>query len=94
MKKINDLWNDEPIKPLDKVMFWMEYVIRHNGTAHLRSPYADVPWYQFLLIDVIAATLFVVLTPIVILYKIVSSLVVKKKTVSFKTQSKSHKKKQ
>lgn len=44
---------DQPKSGLDQVLWWCEYVIRHKGAKHLRSPAADLPLYQYLLLDVI-----------------------------------------
>lgn len=43
---------DQPTRPIDKAMFWIEYVIRHRGAGHLRLSSADLHWYQLYLVDV------------------------------------------
>ncbi|KAF5304611.1 hypothetical protein FQR65_LT07893 [Abscondita terminalis] len=70
--KLKKLIDDEPLSGLDKAVFWTEYVIRHNGTKHLRSPVLDIPFYQYYLLDVIGV--FVVVF-ILVLY--VSILILK-----------------
>ncbi|XP_063902949.1 UDP-glycosyltransferase UGT5-like [Zophobas morio] len=45
-------FKDRPMSALDTAVYWIEYVIRHNGAPHLRSAGADLPWYQYYLIDV------------------------------------------
>lgn len=47
------MFHDQPLKPLDKAVFWIEYVIRHNGAHHLKTSANNLNWIQFLLIDVI-----------------------------------------
>lgn len=54
MKKLRQLVQDEPMKGVEKAVWWAEYVIRHKGTTHLRSPTVDIEWYKFLLLDVFA----------------------------------------
>lgn len=71
MIKIRDLWLDHPMKSLDRAIWWIEYVIRHNGTKHLRSPTADIPWIQYLLLDII----FVVLVAVFVIIKLIQYLV-------------------
>ncbi|CAH0559431.1 unnamed protein product [Brassicogethes aeneus] len=88
VKKINDLWNDEPMKPLEKVIWWIEYVIRHNGTSHLKSPTATLPWYQFFLVDVISATLLVFFMPIYLLYLLFNKCCTSNKRKTSKKQKK------
>ncbi|XP_045463154.1 UDP-glycosyltransferase UGT5-like [Harmonia axyridis] len=67
--KIEDLMNDSPMEGLDKAIWWIEYVIRHKGARHLRSPSLDIPWYQYLLLDVIAFVGFVFIVSVYILIK-------------------------
>ncbi|KAG5880366.1 hypothetical protein JTB14_029492 [Gonioctena quinquepunctata] len=45
---------DRQIKPLEKAVYWVEYVIRHNGAEHLRVGYMHLTWYQYYLLDVYA----------------------------------------
>lgn len=44
---------DQPQTPLERAVFWTEYVIRHRGAPHLRSPAASLSWTQFLMLDVL-----------------------------------------
>jgi len=53
MRKYSALSKDTPDKPLDRAVWWTEYVLRHNGARHLRSSVMDLTWYQYLLLDVI-----------------------------------------
>lgn len=45
---------DQKTGPLDTAVYWTEYVLRHKGAAHLQSPARDMPFYQYLLLDVLA----------------------------------------
>ncbi|XP_018563300.1 UDP-glucuronosyltransferase 2B33-like [Anoplophora glabripennis] len=49
------IMRDQPLKQIDEAMFWIEYVIRHKGAPHYRSPALNLKWYQRLLLDVILA---------------------------------------
>ncbi|KAF2894452.1 hypothetical protein ILUMI_11722, partial [Ignelater luminosus] len=62
--------HDQPMKPLDRAMFWIEYVLRHQGAPHLRSAALNLAWYQYLLLDVIALVGFATLFVIYIVYKL------------------------
>jgi glucuronosyltransferase len=53
MKKLSAIYRDRPQTPLEQAVFWTEYVLRHGGTP-LRSVSAELPLYQYLLLDVIA----------------------------------------
>ncbi|XP_050505507.1 UDP-glycosyltransferase UGT5-like isoform X2 [Diabrotica virgifera virgifera] len=46
-------FHDRPMKPLDVAVYWVNYVIDHNGAQHLRVDGLYMPWYQYLLLDVI-----------------------------------------
>ena len=51
-KEVSKLLNDNPIKPMDEAMYWIEYVIRNKGAKHLKSAAIDLPWYQYLMLDI------------------------------------------
>lgn len=52
-KKYKAILQDQPLKGVDKAIWWIEYVIRHKGTEHLRSPAADMTLYEYFMLDVI-----------------------------------------
>lgn len=54
MHKLSQLHHDKPIKPIDSAIFWMEYVMRHKGAAHLRTESYKLPWYAYHCLDVMA----------------------------------------
>jgi glucuronosyltransferase len=43
--------------PQDLVLYWTEYVIRHNGAQHLKSEALNLSWYQYILLDVISVVI-------------------------------------
>nr|XP_018905658.1 PREDICTED: UDP-glucuronosyltransferase 2B31-like [Bemisia tabaci]XP_018905659.1 PREDICTED: UDP-glucuronosyltransferase 2B31-like [Bemisia tabaci]XP_018905660.1 PREDICTED: UDP-glucuronosyltransferase 2B31-like [Bemisia tabaci] len=53
-KQIAKLYHDEPQSRLANAVFWVEYVIRHKGAHHLKPESVRMPYYQYLLLDVIA----------------------------------------
>ncbi|XP_031328821.1 UDP-glucuronosyltransferase 2B19-like [Photinus pyralis] len=57
VEEIRELLLDVPATGLEKAIWWIEYVIRHKGAAHLRSPAVDLPFYQYYLLDVIGLVL-------------------------------------
>ncbi|VEN46990.1 unnamed protein product [Callosobruchus maculatus] len=68
VKRLGEIWVDHPLPSLNRTIWWIEYVIRHKGTKHLRSPTADVSWFEYLLIDVILVLLTIVSLALFILY--------------------------
>ncbi|XP_063921673.1 UDP-glycosyltransferase UGT5-like [Zophobas morio] len=47
-------FHDRVRKPMETAIYWIEYVIRHRGAAHLRVAGIDLPWYQYILLDIVA----------------------------------------
>ncbi|TKS69827.1 UDP-glucuronosyltransferase 2A1 [Collichthys lucidus] len=66
MQRLSRLHRDQPMKPLDTALFWIEFVMRHKGAAHLRTESYRLPWYSYHSLDVIlfltGAVLLVLLT--------------------------------
>ncbi|KAB0795432.1 hypothetical protein PPYR_12271 [Photinus pyralis] len=79
---------DEPIPPLDKAVFWVEYVIRHNGAPHLRTAALNLHWYQYLLLDV-ALFVIVVTLSIVFMFKKLINVLCRKSRSSKETKKNS-----
>ncbi|CAH1101183.1 unnamed protein product [Psylliodes chrysocephalus] len=44
---------DQPMKGVEKAVWWIEYVIRHKGAKHLRSPAADMSFFEYFMVDVV-----------------------------------------
>nr|CAD7394603.1 unnamed protein product [Timema cristinae] len=74
IKRMSVLREDMPDKPLDRAVWWTEYVLRHKGAPHLRTAAVDMPWYQFLLLDVIAFLLGIAITVFLVLYLSIKKL--------------------
>lgn len=76
---------DEPMSGLERAVWWTEYVMRHKGAKHLKSPWSTIPWYQYFLLDVIA---FVVVSFIVAVFVIYKALDFVFKVVILQTEKK------
>lgn len=75
--------HDQPIKPIDLAVYWVEHVIKYNGAEHLRCASLDLEWYQREMIDIIGFLILLLLTGTTILYysvKKICCLFSKKKT--------------
>lgn len=48
------LLRDQRESPLERAVYWTEYVMRHNGAFHLQSPAKDLNFFQYYLLDVMA----------------------------------------
>ncbi|XP_048024884.1 UDP-glucuronosyltransferase 2B13-like [Megalobrama amblycephala] len=60
MQRLSHLHRDKPVKPLNSTLFWIEFVMRHKGPAHLHTESYKLPWYSYYSVDV-AVTLFAVI---------------------------------
>ena len=54
MKIVSQIVKDRPMTPQQLVVYWTEYIIRHNGTRHLRVVGKDMPLYKYLMLDIVA----------------------------------------
>jgi len=61
---------DELVPAKNVGVYWVEHVLRHNGTAHLQSwANKEMPFYQFYLLDVFLFLISFVLVTVLILFK-------------------------
>uniref|UniRef100_A0A2K6QT33 UDP-glucuronosyltransferase n=1 Tax=Rhinopithecus roxellana TaxID=61622 RepID=A0A2K6QT33_RHIRO len=67
--KLSRIQHDQPVKPLDRAVFWIEFVMRHKGAKHLRPAAHDLTWFQYHSLDVIGFLLACVATVIFIIMK-------------------------
>uniref|UniRef100_A0A674PLD3 UDP-glucuronosyltransferase n=1 Tax=Takifugu rubripes TaxID=31033 RepID=A0A674PLD3_TAKRU len=85
MQRLSRLHRDAPIKPMDSALFWIEFVMRHKGAAHLRTESYRLPWYSYHSVDVLLfliAVVFLVLLGFVVLVWSCFRLCVKRKEKS------------
>ncbi|XP_077332592.1 UDP-glucuronosyltransferase 2A1-like isoform X1 [Lithobates pipiens] len=68
--RISRIHHDQPVKPLDRAVFWIEFVMRHKGAKHLRPASHDLTWYQYHCLDVIGVLLVCLFTILYITVKI------------------------
>ncbi|XP_042276554.1 UDP-glucuronosyltransferase 2B20-like [Thunnus maccoyii] len=61
MKALSNLHRDQPMKPLDRAVFWIEFVMRHKGAPHLRTESYKMSRIQYHSIDVVAFLLVIIL---------------------------------
>lgn len=56
----SQLYKDQTMKPLDRAVYWVEYVIRNGGVEHLKSDSIGLNDLHYFLIDV--AVVIIILT--------------------------------
>ncbi|KAI4529888.1 hypothetical protein MG293_019744 [Ovis ammon polii] len=69
MMRLSAIQHDQPMKPLDRAVFWIEFVMRHKGAKHLRPAIHDLTWFQYHSLDVIGFLLACVATAIFVITK-------------------------
>ncbi|XP_014643311.1 PREDICTED: UDP-glucuronosyltransferase 2A1 isoform X3 [Ceratotherium simum simum] len=67
--RLSRIHHDQPVKPLDRAVFWIEFVMRHKGAKHLRPAAHDLTWFQYHSLDVIGFLLACAATVIFLVTK-------------------------
>ncbi|KAB0799481.1 hypothetical protein PPYR_07361 [Photinus pyralis] len=57
VKKRQILLKDQKETPLERAVFWTEYVLRHRGAKHLQSNLKDLNTFQYYIVDVMLVIL-------------------------------------
>ncbi|KAK9891307.1 hypothetical protein WA026_013614 [Henosepilachna vigintioctopunctata] len=52
VKKRSSILREQPIKPMDNAIWWVEHIIEHKGGEHLRNTAMDLAWYQLYMVDI------------------------------------------
>lgn len=66
--RLQRIFRDRPLSPLQSAVYWTEYLLRHKGAPHLMSTAVTMPFYKEALLDVIAFYIFIFCSFIYILY--------------------------
>ncbi|KAJ8733177.1 hypothetical protein PYW08_001475 [Mythimna loreyi] len=80
MERFRSLVQDAPQSPLERAVWWTEYVLRHGGAKHLRSPSANISWWEYLELDLVLtllAAFLIALTLIIVALRCVYKLVLR-----------------
>ncbi|XP_061384738.1 UDP-glucosyltransferase 2-like [Danaus plexippus] len=57
ISKLRGLMHDQPEPPLNRTMWWIEYVLRHGGAKHLRSAGANMSYWEYFEMELILVIL-------------------------------------
>ncbi|XP_051816654.1 UDP-glucuronosyltransferase 2B31-like [Acanthochromis polyacanthus] len=52
IQRLSRLHRDQPIEPMDNALFWIEFVMRHKGAAHLKPASLRMSWFSYHSVDV------------------------------------------
>ncbi|CAD0205775.1 unnamed protein product [Chrysodeixis includens] len=85
IQKLQSKMQDNPQTPLERAIWWTEYVLRHGGAKHLRSPAANISWAEYLELELVLtllAGLFIIIAIIICtIYKVYIFIIKKKSKV-------------
>ncbi|XP_068951590.1 2-hydroxyacylsphingosine 1-beta-galactosyltransferase [Petaurus breviceps papuanus] len=70
-QKLSEIHKDQPGHPVNRTVYWIDYILRHNGAHHLRAAVHRISFYQYFLLDVI----FVLSLGAALLYFILARMV-------------------
>ncbi|KAK6493299.1 2-hydroxyacylsphingosine 1-beta-galactosyltransferase-like [Huso huso] len=62
---LSQIHKDQPGHPVSRTVYWINYILRHNGAKHLHSAVRSIPSYQYFLLDV---ALVMLVGTLIILY--------------------------
>ena len=65
--KASAIYHDSQQNPRQKAAYWIDHVIKHGG-SHLSHTGLDMPWYAYLMLDVISVFLFGCILCLTVLY--------------------------
>ncbi|XP_065216816.1 UDP-glucosyltransferase 2-like [Planococcus citri] len=74
MQKLSYAFKDRPLTPQQSVVYWTDYVIRHNGAHHLKPASSELNLLQYLLLDVIISFLVFLIVVLYFVYFILKFL--------------------
>lgn len=77
----SQLLRQQPVKPLDRAIFWIEHVLKFRGAPYIQNVGAKLKWYQYYLLDVIGV-LFIILAFVVY----IASLLLREVVYLFKSR--------
>lgn len=70
---------DRPMPPVEEAVWLIEYAIRNTGAKHLKYVGAEMPWHQWLLLDVISFYLLLIIVTFWIILKALQCFLCRKK---------------
>ncbi|XP_019358035.1 PREDICTED: 2-hydroxyacylsphingosine 1-beta-galactosyltransferase-like isoform X1 [Gavialis gangeticus] len=70
-KLISALHLDTPMHALNRTVYWLEYLLRHDGAPYLRPAVYDLSFYEYYCLDVLALFLLCLVGAAFALYKVI-----------------------
>lgn len=67
-QRLSNLFRDQTNSPLERAIYWTEYLLRHKGVDHLKLGSLDLAPYQRTLVDVYIVLALSTLIPLILFY--------------------------
>ena len=80
VSQLSDLILDQPLHPLDRAVWWLEYLLRHPHNTNMKPFTHNLYWFQYFLLDIMAVLCFSLTAVIVLITKIIKCCCSRQKT--------------
>ena len=70
VSQLSDLILDQPLHPLDRAVWWLEYLLRHPHNTNMRPHTHNLYWFQYFLLDIMAVLLLTLTSVILLILKL------------------------
>ena len=67
IQRASRIYRDRPMTARETSAFWIEHVLKY-GSEHLKSGATDLPWYAYLMLDILALVFTIVISSLAIIY--------------------------
>nr|AHX56955.1 UDP-glycosyltransferase 212B1 [Strigamia maritima] len=88
VQRYSKIFHDREEDPLNKAIFWIEYVMRHDGAMHLQTAAVGLNFFQYNLLDVSALAAVIVFLTFTLCYlgikRLIQTLINQVHNISFK----------
>ena len=69
--QLSELIMDQPQHPLDRAVWWLEYLLRHPHNTSMRPHTHNLYWFQYFLLDVIFFIVLILAVIILVVVKLI-----------------------
>lgn len=76
---ISNTFTENRVHIMDEAMFWIEHVAKFKGATHLKSHAVHLPWFTYLMLDIIVANVLIVVIAPLALYISIGKLFARKR---------------
>jgi len=71
ISELSNLIMDQPQHPLERAVWWLEYLLRHPHNSGMESPTHQLYWFQYFLLDILA----IFIAGVIVLFMIFKKLI-------------------